>query len=254
MGQNEDVFPQLFEQARSEQDALPATLSERQQLEADGVLDRIGAYHPQGDVPAVSERAIALIVMFEVSSRDVYERRYRRPVWPHGSSGVTIGIGYDVGHVGPAALALDWQDQLPQAQIDLLAPACGVKGSAAQALLAGIHGVDIPYENAMAVFRGVTLRQTAAVTATALPNAARLHPDSFGALVSLVYNRGASFRLAGERYADMRQIREDMAASRFAAVPCRIRAMKRLWDRPELRGLVRRRELEAVLFEEGLAA
>lgn len=247
------LFGHLFEQARADRPA-PDSLSERRQLEAEGVLEPMDGLQPQGEVPAVSERTVGLIVMFEVSSPDAYERRYRHPVWPQGRSGITVGIGYDVGYVRPAALALDWQGQLPPAQIDLLAPACGVTGPAARALLARTRDVDIPYENAMAVFRGVTLRQTAAVVEAALPNAARLHPDSFGALVSLVYNRGASFRLAGERYAEMRQIREDMAAARFDAVPGRIRAMKRLWDQPALRGLVRRRELEAVLFEEGLAA
>jgi hypothetical protein len=157
--------------------------------------------------------------------------------------------------VRPAVLAADWRNQLAQKQIDLLAVACGVTGTAAAALLVQTHAVDIPFDNAMAVFRGVTLGQTASLTARALPNADRLHPDCFGALVSLVYNRGPSFGLQGDRYAEMRQIKEDMRAAQFAQVPGRIRAMKRLWQgRPELGGLVKRRELEAVLFEEGLAA
>ena len=45
----------------------------------------------------ISQAAIDLIVREEVSGKEVYERNYRRPEWPGGSSGVTIGIGYDVG-------------------------------------------------------------------------------------------------------------------------------------------------------------
>lgn len=249
------AFQQLLDAARGEEDAAPAAASERQQLEADGLLGKLGEFQPQGSVPPISDKAIDLILMFEVSSKALYERRYRHPVWPKGRSGITVGIGYDVGYVRPAVLATDWQGQLAQEQIDVLALACGVTGPAAQGLLERTRSVDIPFDSAMNVFRGVTLVQTAALSATALPNAERLHPDSFGALVSLVYNRGASFRLAGERYVEMRQIREDMAALRFDQVPGRIRAMKRLWQgKPDMAGLVKRRELEAVLFEEGLAA
>jgi hypothetical protein len=239
--------------AHSDDIDLPPMTSERQQLEAEGLLAKIGDVVPQGAVPPISDKAVDLIVMFEVSSRAAYERRYRHPVWPKGRSGITVGIGYDVGYVRPAVLAADWQGQLPQEQIDTLKVACGVTGDAAQALLPRTSTVDIPFENAMAVFRGATLVQTAALTATALPNANRLHPDSFGALVSLVYNRGASFRLQGERYTEMRQIAEDMAAMQFAQVPGRIRGMKRLWaGKPDMAGLVKRREMEATLFEDGL--
>lgn len=46
----------------------------------------------------ISQRAIALIVGCEVSGKANYEARYQRPVWPKGLSGITIGIGYDVGY------------------------------------------------------------------------------------------------------------------------------------------------------------
>jgi GH24 family phage-related lysozyme (muramidase) len=249
------AFQQLRDAASGEDFAMVEMASERQQLEAEGILVKIGDFQPQGRVPPISDQAVDLIVMFEVSSRAAYERRYRHPIWPKGRSGITVGIGYDVGYVRPAVLAADWKGQLPEEHIDTLKVACGVTGDAAQALLPRTGAVDIPFENAMAVFRGATLVQTAALTAAALPNAERLHPDSFGALVSLVYNRGASFRLEGERYAEMRQIRGDMAALQFAQVPGRIRGMQRLWaGKPDMAGLVKRREMEAALFEEGLGA
>jgi hypothetical protein len=53
----------------------------------------------------------------------------------------------------------------------------------------------------------------------------------------------------------MRAIAKHMAEQRFAAIPDEIRAMKRLWaGNPDMAGLLKRRELEAALFEQGLAA
>ena len=48
-----------------------------------------------------------------------------------------------------------------------------------------------------------------------LPNTAQLSQDSLGALVSLTYNRGASFGKAGDRYVEMRSIRQRMQAREF---------------------------------------
>ncbi|MEJ2117138.1 MAG: CHAP domain-containing protein, partial [Alphaproteobacteria bacterium] len=50
-------------------------------------------------MPGISDEAFDLIVEFEVTNQQVYEGKYRKAVWPGHSSGVTIGIGYDVGHV-----------------------------------------------------------------------------------------------------------------------------------------------------------
>src|ERR1043165_2467013 len=43
---------------------------------------------------AIAPSARDLIITCEVSSQSVYETRYQAPTWPHGESGVTIGIGY----------------------------------------------------------------------------------------------------------------------------------------------------------------
>ena len=62
----------------------------------------------------ISQAAIDLIVCEEVSGKEVYERNYRRPEWPGGSSGVTIGIGYDVGAgvSDKAQLWADWRGRI----------------------------------------------------------------------------------------------------------------------------------------------
>lgn len=250
-----DRFQELLDELRGDTAGAPQRNVERLQLEADGLLGRVDELQPQGAAPPISDKAVNMIVALEVSSEPAYERLYRHPIWPRGRSGITVGIGYDVGYVRPDEVAADWGNWLARPDVDLLCTACGIKGQAAQDALARVRAIDIPFQTAIAVFRQVTLGRVAALTVAALPNAARLSPDSFGALVSLVYNRGASFSLAGDRYLEMRQIREDVAASEFARVPGRIRAMKRIWqNQPDSRGLLRRRELEATLFEDGLGA
>lgn len=241
-----DTFQKLLDAARNDQDLLDAARNDERQE----AVDRLES---QGAVPDISDRAIDLIVVFEVSSKAVYERRYRHPIWPKGRSGITCGIGYDVGYVTPPALKVDWQGNTSDTNIARLGAACGVTGQKAEALVAQMREVDIPFDNAMSVFRSVTLVHTTAKTMSFLPNARMLSPDSLGALVSLVYNRGASFNGIGDRYLEMRQIRDDIADQHFSRIPARFRSMKRLWQNdPASRGLVTRRELEAVLFEEGL--
>jgi GH24 family phage-related lysozyme (muramidase) len=72
--------------------------------------------------------------------------------------------------------------------------------------------------------------------------------DCAAALVSLVFNRGAS--LTGERRTEMARIQELLRAGDVAKIPAQLRAMTRLW--PTVKGLRRRREEEAALFESGL--
>ena len=94
----------------------------------------------------------------------------------------------------------------------------------------------------------------------ALPNFAALPNDARGALVSLVYNRGASFSVPLSkdptgRYQEMRNIRALMLRKEFHSIPDEIRKMIRIWQsEPDMKGVVKRRELEANLFEIGLAS
>lgn len=255
MDQFVDKFDQLLAQARASADlAHSAPNAERLTLTIYGPAanDDLQGNTAMGMLPSISARAIDLIVAFEVGGEQAYNQRYRHPIWPRGQSGVTCGIGYDIGYVTPLQLAADWHGHTFDANIALLSKACGIKGTAALLLLPPLAAIDIGFASAMAVFH-TTVQHTIGQTLRALPNAAALNGDCLGALVSLVNNRGASFALAGERYLEMRQIREDVAARRFALVPQRLRSMKRLWEHlPDARGLLRRRELEAVLFEAGL--
>src|SRR5262249_30700565 len=68
----------------------------------------------------ISEQAFDLIVEFEVSTEQTYTQKYRRPVWPKGQSGATIGIGYDVGYASNPQLWADWDGAIPDKMIEAL--------------------------------------------------------------------------------------------------------------------------------------
>jgi uncharacterized protein (TIGR02594 family) len=205
---------------------------------------------PPGDME-ISQAAFDLIVAFEVTGQAAYERKYRGPIWPGVKSGITIGIGYDVGHQKEAQVRQDCAGILAPGMINALVTACGTRGPAAKALLPGLRGtVDVPWKEALQLFKVQSIPRWTAVVRKHLPNTDKLKPDSLGALVSLTYNRGPSFSKAGDRYAEMRAIRQHMASGNFAEIPGELRSMKRIW--PTVAGLQRRREAEARLFEAGL--
>lgn len=198
----------------------------------------------------ISQDAIDLIIREEVSSEAVYRKRYTRPEWPGHSSGVTIGIGYDVGYATPAQLRSDWKGLIPDSMITALTRACGVTGESAQPLTKALRSsVNVPWEAAIANFENTVLPRWIRTVKSKLPNADKLSPDCLGALVSLAYNRGPSFNNTGDRYREMRTIRALMSAGSFSGIPAQFRSMKRLWPGS---GLVNRRENEAQLFERGL--
>ena len=198
----------------------------------------------------ISARAYNLIISFEVSGEAVYNKRYRHPEWPGGRSGVTVGIGYDVGYCSAAQLTNDWTGKISVAAIASLQTVRGLKGTAARNALASVRNVDVPWAAAISVHQSTVIPRWVGIVTNALPNTGELSPDCLGALVSLTYNRGPSFSASGARYAEMRAIKQAMTSRNFAAIPDHIRDMKRLW--PNVAGLLRRRDREAQLFQAGL--
>jgi GH24 family phage-related lysozyme (muramidase) len=251
-------------QARSFDDLLKALQTDAELVDAmrtkssdatEVGLERAPLRAPKSNTP-ISQRASELIVACEVSGKALYEARYRSPTWPRGQSGITIGIGYDIGYVTPQQLGGDWTAYVAAQAIELLAEACGVTGLRANAVLAQLQGhVDIGWSTALRQFEQELRPRYVGETEKALPNSERLNADCLGALVSLVYNRGASFGIEGDRYKEMRAIKAHMAQRAFDRIPAEIRAMEHLWrDDPSMRGVVLRREAEAALFEIGMKA
>lgn len=250
------VFDNFLQSVIADEDIVSAgrELRERQIEEFDYYATRAVAPRKGRSSRTISERAIKLIVSFEVTSEQMYRRKYQGAIWPKGASGVTVGIGYDVGYVIRAWLYEDWGGLIEPTTLSQLEIAVGKKGEAAGVLLPQLNAFQASWSTAYRQFRERTLPLYIAETTSALPNCDKLSDKSLGALVSLVYNRGASFRNVGDRYSEMRAIRLHMVQERFELIPNELLSMKRIWeDNPSMRGLLARRELEAKLFQAGLS-
>ena len=198
--------------------------------------------------PAISDKAFDLILKYEVSSRTYYDHYLSKPTWPGLSSGVTIGIGYDLGYNTSAQFSRDWSRHLmPSATFKRLAAALSVKGVRASALIKGFSDIRIPWDSALHVFRTSTLPRFLDLTIRTYPGSEKLHPDILGALVSVIFNRGAS--LSGSRRKEMSMLREAVRVGDLSQIEMLIRQMKRLWVGTKFRGLVQRRNAEADLVK-----
>src|SRR4029077_15154944 len=122
----------------------------------------------------------------------------------------------------------------------------GKTGNAARVMIPGLGDIRVSWEAAIAVFDAGTLTKYVSITYANLPRSAldMLHPHCVSALVSLVFNRGASFRKPGDRYREMREILRLMNNRDFGAIPAQFRSMKRIWAGQGLDGLLRRRDAE----------
>jgi GH24 family phage-related lysozyme (muramidase) len=203
--------------------------------------------------PDIPIKAVAFIGREEVGSRAYYDTHCARPDYPGGASGVTIGVGYDLGY--QEKFAQDWVDALLPNQISRLRSCLGLTGTAARSAIDSVSDIIVPWHSAWNVFLKRSVPDHVVLTRQTFGSPPRLPPLCLGVLVSLVYNRGAAMEDSpdhpGNRR-EMRDIRDAMDRGNFTAVPALLRSMKRLW--PAGSDLFERREHEAALFEEGLAS
>jgi GH24 family phage-related lysozyme (muramidase) len=200
----------------------------------------------------ISKKATDLIIQHEVGGRAYYEKKLQAPIWAGGESGVTIGMGYDLGYNSEKQFMLDWSGVINLNYINALRPTIGIKGIQAKAMLKGeILNVRIPYNTAYEVFVKSLLPRYYAMTKKIYPNMDLLNEDTKGALVSVVFNRGN--RLEGDSRAEMRAIVDLIAKQDYEGIAEQIEKSKRLWEGKGLDGLVTRRESEADLVRDSMA-
>lgn len=198
-----------------------------------------------GDSLIVSRKGLALLVKHEISSAAYYRKHLSSPVYPGGQSGVTIGIGYDLGYNTPTQIRGDWEGAIGDQVLERLLVVSGLKGAAAKAVVDNLSGESIPLDAAEQVFYQSTLPRYAKATARAYSGIERLFPDAQAALLSLVYNRGT--RMSGGSRREMKAIKAWVEVQDYSAIADEIKSMKRLWQGKGLPGLLKRRESEARL-------
>lgn len=198
----------------------------------------------------ISPEAKDLILYYETGGKKYYEKNLIKITWPGGQSGATGGIGYDFGFNTKAQIAQDWSFLGPK-NLALLQSTAGLKGVAGKEAAKRIKPfVSIPWNDAVRVFEKNTLPRFSKLTQSAFPGVEKTHPHMQGALVSLVFNRGAS--LTGDSRREMKNIQTHIGNKKYYLVPNEILAMRRVWYGKGLDGLLARRVAEANLAKKGL--
>lgn len=193
----------------------------------------------------VSQSGLEQLMRFEISTPQNYHRNLDHPIWPGGGSGITIGVGYDLGFNSPQQLQRDWSGRLTDHHVKLLRGVTGLKGAEARSALWRVRNVIVPFDAAQQVFYKSTLPRYARLTRRTYPQVHKLPADAQAMLLSLVYNRGS--RLSGARRREMKAIKHKVVRQDLPGIADEMLAMQRLWNKTELPGLYRRRGAEADL-------
>lgn len=189
--------------------------------------------------------AVALVVRWEVGSKDRYTKLYQGVICPGGASGPTIGIGDDLGHQTAAEIRRRWGWH-PQA--DRLATGAGITGDAAcKAWKAQHRDIRVRYDDAIRVFTTYTwpsyLRMAERAYRNGWESLSRPHQGGLG---SNGYNRG--FSMVGKRNVHKRHTRDVCVPANDADCTAnQLIASCSIWDnQPAIRkGLCARRHDEA---------
>ncbi|MCB1699975.1 MAG: hypothetical protein H6985_12930 [Pseudomonadales bacterium] len=224
----------------------PVTLTAIENLLDAQLGARAGAL-PQSARLTCSLAGLSALVEHEISSETYYNRYLKHPVWPGGASGVTIGIGYDLGYCSEAQMRRDWQGKILDGDVEALKQVCRLKGADAKAKvgLKSIHEVTVSLAGAKEVFYQSSLPAYADKCMAAYPGVCGLPPDAQAALLSLVYNRGTA--KSGSSRREMKAIEPLVEHGDLEAIAAEIVGMKRLWEGKGLDGLLARRDHEAAL-------
>lgn len=194
----------------------------------------------------ITQYGLDLIVHFEVGGKAYYSKVYHRPIWPKGASGVTIGIGYDLGYNTRAQIEADWKPYVNAKTLALLKSCAGIKGWKARSHAQRLkYQVSIPLDAAMKVFSKRTVPRFALLTKKTFPGIENAHPFIQDAMTSQSFNRGTSVKGHSRRHVLWQQ----QAAKRgeYQKLPQLIRDSKVVWANKHSirRGIWRRRDTEA---------
>lgn len=110
-----------------------------------------------------------------------------------------------------------------------------------------MKNVTVSFHDAVEVFIN-TLEKYAINALQVYPGLDQLFYDAQGAIISLVYNRGTLIDNS-DRRKEMKELIDCIAKKDYEKIAFQIRSMKRLWNINKSRGLILRREDEAILVE-----
>ena len=199
-----------------------------------------------------SPKTLELLLQYEVGGgKSYYEKHLSKFTWPGGASGPTIAIGVDCAYYSGLELAEIFafltKDQLKQVQG--ASGKSGEKGKEYTKTLR-LSGIVVGWDKALDIFQKLTWPKFTKLAEKTFPGLSDLHPDAYGAIISLVFNRGTS--LKGDSRKEMVNIKNLIVKKDYKKIANELRNMKRIWVGKHLDGLLERREAEATLVESTL--
>lgn len=196
-----------------------------------------------------SDKTLKLLLDYEVGGgKEYYDKFLSKFTWPKGASGPTIGIGIDCAYYNLQEIEKTF-NFLPNEQILLIKGAIGKTGESGREYTKILRkeNITVNWEQAIEIFNNITWKKFTGLAEKTFPSLDKLCPDAYGAIVSLVFNRGTS--LKGPSRTEMLKIRDYVPLKNYKAIASQIRKMKRLWEGKNMEGLLTRRESEAKLVE-----
>lgn len=197
-----------------------------------------------------SSKTLELLLKYEVGGGENYYTKFlSKFTWPGGASGPTIAIGIDCCYYTSQELKKMFSF-LPTRQIELIAQSTGKSGERGKEYTKTLRqaGITVEWDKALEIFNTVTWPKFSSLTEKAFPGITKFAPDAYGAIVSLVFNRGT--KMTGSSRTEMRNIRDLYVEKMdYKKIANEVRKMKRLWAGKGLDGLLERRDAEAALVE-----
>lgn len=196
-----------------------------------------------------SKKTLDLLLQYEVGGgKSYYDKYLSKFTWPGGASGPTAAIGVDCAYYSEKELA-EIFSFLPNEQLKQVQEASGKTGEKGKEYTVTLRssGITIPWDKALEIFEKLTWPKFTKLAEKTFPGLADLHPDAYGAIISLVFNRGTS--LVGEKRKEMANIKALIPKKDYKKIAKEFRNMKRIWMGKGLDGLLERREAEAKLVE-----
>ena len=197
-----------------------------------------------------SPKTLDLLLRYEVGGgKSYYEKYLSKFTWPGGASGPTIAIGVDCAYYSELELTKIFSF-LAKDEIKQIQEASGKTGDRGKEYAKKLRsaGIVVNWEQAMDIFTNLTWPKFTKLAEKTFPGLSELHPDAYGAIISLVFNRGTS--LKGDSRKEMVNIKNLITKKDYKKIAKEFRNMKRIWVGKSLDGLLERREAEAKLVEQ----
>lgn len=194
----------------------------------------------------LNDKGIEFIVTEETGGRAYYEKVYKSTfTWPGGYSGSTAMVGIDIGYYTEEEIDKIFKPLTDSSELALIRGGRGLKGLNAKEYTVKLKGITFTWEEAIQTFKEFILPKFTKLTERAFPGVAELSENAQAAMVSLVFNRGTSFK--GSSRTEMLELKNIIASSKdYKAMEAQFKSMKRLWDKTS--GLVGRRDREAAFL------